>query len=286
MCQDIACKYITLMAIILCVSINDGFCSDRYILSYSGDLYEVVVSEMNIIEKRRLIVSDKVIHIDWPSYNSVDGNIYFDALSIGTYKHGIYKYDNKSGSLSLITGEGSHPAISPNGRLLTYYKHPNKLCVYDVITNKVIRYVDGLTNYNPPVWISDDLIIYSNTNSELTIYDLTSDRRIYTGYNKVVPSASFKDRQMVLAVGYDGRSISMYDVRTNTLSLIYKTKFSSISSSLVLSIDGSGYFYARQTLFSLLRLSELPDLLYRDFSGREISVDGNITFAGGYSCVK
>lgn len=286
MCHNIASTYVILISLILCSSINDGLCGDKYILSYSGNLYEIAVDGTHIGDKHKLIISDKIHNLMWPSYSYVDDSIYFEARSNNTYEYGIYKYSTKEKTILEITNEGSQPAISPNGRLLAYYKHPNQLCIYDVITKTVTRHVQGLSNHDPPVWIGDDLIIYKNTNYDLILYNLTDDHHIYTGYSKVTPGAVSRDKQLVLLSSYDGHSIFTYDVRTNTLKEIYKTRFLSMGKSFVWSANNSGFFYARQTLLSQLRLSESTDLFYRELTGKEISIENNVAFSGGYLCTK
>ncbi|BBO67242.1 hypothetical protein DSCA_11720 [Desulfosarcina alkanivorans] len=101
--------------------------------------------------------------------------------------------------------EGRRPSISPNGNLLSFYRHPNELWILEINKQKKFRIVSDFSDYQPAVWISDRSLLYTDKNNHLTKFDVISKKKKDIGYDNVIPSALSPDEKHVLCGSWDGK---------------------------------------------------------------------------------
>lgn len=256
----------------------------KYIIATRGGLNLAVLKNGHTLLLTDILNRTKWSNVYWPSFDEKSEKIYFEALQEGEGRSAyIYSVNLLSKDLQpQKILQGRKPSLSPDGNMLAYYLHPNKLWLFNISeqTNRLIG--TDIPNRRPAVWISQYRLLYNNLENMLIILDTSTGKKKLTGYDGIVAGALSPDGKKVLCVDVNGRKIFLYVIKTNKMSLIKKSKHLSIGSSFVWSADGNSFLYTRQTWANQLKLSEASDMFQYLLDGKERRVFRNIALFGGF----
>ncbi len=266
------------------LSICDITLNGDFLLTIDGYLgrYEIIDGQLKQVE---IILQDSDIYsVYWPSTTDRDGVLYFESRYSSSSIPTIFSYDIKSkGSKIIKIIEGRFPSVSPDGRFLTYYSHPNSLYFINMMNKSTNKVSSDFLKYRPAVWASSKKIIYTNNQKEMLTFDINTKKASKTGHKSIIPVVMSPDYQNILCISYNGKKILQYNLRENDLKVFKEMKYLKFGGSFVWDQDGSGFLFSRQTWPSQLRLRETHDLFFYSVGGNEFHLMNNKSLAGGIS---
>ncbi|WP_155247648.1 hypothetical protein [Teredinibacter turnerae] len=225
-----------------------------------------------------LLKESKVLNPVWPSYSEFMGSLVFEARENG--RSGIYKANaTTSFQSSELLMFGRYPALSPGGDKIAYFDEHNNLSIKDVRSGTdtlIAESYKTLSVWKRPLWISNNELIYIAKNEEVFLFNRSEDTHSKLISEKLFPVASSDG--VVLFIDHDARTL--FEYKADGLRVVFKNRFLSIGSGLVMLRDG--FLYSRQTWPEVLRLSEEKTTFYfaRD-SRSEKELVSNLTLFGG-----
>lgn len=226
----------------------------------------------------KLLKESKVLNPVWPSYSESMKSLVFEARENG--RNGIYK---ASATTSFQSSEllmfGRYPALSPDGDKIAYFNEHNNLSIKDVrsgVDTLIGEPYKILSVWKRPLWISNNELIYTAKSEEVFLFNRSEDSHSKLISEKLFPVASSDG--VVLFIDHDARTL--FEYKADELSVVFKNRFLSIGSGLMML--GDGFLYSRQTWPEVLRLSEDKATFYfaRD-SDSEKELVSNLTLFGG-----
>ena len=223
-------------------------------------------------------------NFEWPSYNQTTHELYFQGISEDD-RHKtdfIYRYNSEKNSKIEQLFEGRLPSLSPDGRWLAYYRHPNQLWIINLENTQSKIIAIDINDNHPPVWIAQTRLLYSSVAKQLISLDVLTKEKLMTGHEKIIPGSLSPDGKTVLCSNYDSDKIILYTISANKIETIKESKFLSIGSSFIWCPDGKCFLYSRQTWSHMLKISEIGDLfLFSLQSKTEKRLAEGITLFGG-----
>ncbi len=255
--------------IAFCMISSDGYAiTKEYYLIPNANILEVHSLEGSEFKLIKKVPFEKIRNFAWPNYNKLNHDIYIEAESAESIHKTsyIYKYNANNNPNISISLEGRYPSLSPDGQWLAYYLHPNKLWIINLESRQTIKIADDINNYQPPVWVSNNRILYNSTTNQLVSLDIIKGEKLITGYKGVIPGALSPDGKRVLCTG--SNKIYIYTVDTNSLETIKESNSLSIDNKVIWRPDGKSFLYLRQTWANQLRFSEGDGLFLFSLEGR------------------
>ena len=257
--------------------------TELFVMSPGNEMILYRLKDGKIRGLNSLLPNDKWSNAYWPSYDKANRIIYFEAENriYGPSRQTFCIELNDTTKNPQKVVEGRRPSISPNGNFLSFYLHPNELWMLEINTQKKMKLVDNISDYQPTVWISDRSLLYTDMNNHLMKYDVISNKTEDTSYDYAIPAALSPDGSQVLCGSYDGKKISLYKIKTNKLMVLKKTYLVSMGSSFVWRNDGKSFLYTRQTFGKIIKLNEIPSLFLYALNGKEQKLIDDYSLFGG-----
>jgi hypothetical protein len=253
------------------------------ILSNGSSLISYTIKSNKISETSNVINGIEWSYVTWPSYDERNKIIYFEAQNKDYGFNRIIFALNESlnsGKAKRII-EGQRPAISFDGSLLSFYRHPNQLWILNTKTIESRLLVSNFSKSQPAVWISDQHLLYSDIDYKLVKLDVFAGVTESTGHQFLIPGALSPDRKRVLCGSYDGKSISSYYISSNEVKKIKESNIYSMGSSFMWFQDSEQFLYTKQTFFSLIKLNESRSLFCFLSNGKDIKMIDKFALFGG-----
>jgi hypothetical protein len=278
--------YVLLIFVQLFGGINYAMSEEYYLIATdNGSNYmEVFSLRKDVFKLHKKIEFPMISNFQWPNYNHVTHDLYFEGLSEDARHRGsfIYKYNTDNNPKTEQLLEGRYPALSPDGKLLTYYRHPNHLVLFETKSKLIKEIGDDIDNCRPPVWVSNKRLLYYNVKKQMILFDISTGKKQMTGYEKIIPGSLSPDGRTVLCGNYAGNKIILYFIDDNKIETIKESNFLTIGTTFIWSPDGRSFLYARQKWSSVLRLREGHSLFLFSLVDRtEKDLDSGIPLAGG-----
>lgn len=283
-------KILILLISIILSSVFDmpscyAFGNKELILSNGSSLISCSINDNKLSKFREILNRNNWSYVSWPSYDPVNEIIYFEAQNnvhgFSRMIFGITRPFNSETEKKII--EGRRPAISPDGSLLCFYRHPNQLWVLNIKTNDSHLLLSNFADYQPTVWISDQSILYSDTDNQLIKFDVVGGKAEPAGHKFIIPGAISPDRKQVLCGSYDGKSIYFYNIDKNEVVKIKKSGIFSMGTSFLWSQDDEQFLYTRQTFTNLIKFNESRSLFLFLSKKKEIELIDKFELFGGTS---
>jgi hypothetical protein len=254
---------VAILVQIFCV--NNNVMAEEYYLIATGNAsnnFAIYSLNEDIFKPHKTIKIDQISNFEWPNYNRVTQDIYFGGLSENPSRRTnfIYKYNHDGNPEVEQLVEGLLPSLSIDGKWLAYYRHPNQLWLLDLEKRHTTRIADDIAKGQPPVWISENRILYESETYQLIALDIPTGEKRRTGYEKITPGSLSPDGKTVLCSNFNGDKIILYSVDANTIETIKASRFLSIGSSFIWRPDGKSFLYTRQTWSNILKFLEMRDL--------------------------
>lgn len=264
---------------------GDYMVKESFIISPGGQLIKYSLTNSILEKHSKLLPGQQWSNVYWPTYDRGKGLLYFEAENKDFgWSRSIFCLDiTNENQQAIKIIEGRRPSVSPDGRLLAYYQHPNQLWVLELESQENKKVVSNISDYQPVVWISNQQLLYTDVNNHLMRLDVGSGGMDNTGHNAIIPGALSPDGDNVLCGSYDGSKIVMYFVKTNKVTVLKKSIFFSMGSSFVWSHDGKFFLYTRQILSNLIKLKEIRSLFLYSLGGEEIKLINKFSLFGGVS---
>ena len=262
---------------------SENMDSELFVMSPGNKMILYRLKDGKIRGLNSLLPDNKWSNAYWPCYDKANNLIYFEAenknygLSRLTF---CIELDEKPKTPKKVV-EGRRPSISPNGNLLSFYRHPNELWILEINNQKKMRIVSDISDYQPAVWISDQSLLYTDKNNHLMKLDIISKKAERTNYDYIVPAALSPDGNRVLCGSYDGKKIFLYTIKNSKIELIKKTTIFSMGSSFVWRIDGQSFLYTRQTFSNIMKFNEIQSLFLYPSNGKEQKLIDKYSLFGG-----
>jgi hypothetical protein len=274
--------------IIFFLSIQPALSSEKmdpelFVISPGNEMILYRLKDGKIRGLNSWLPDDKWSNAYWPCYDKANKIIYFEAenRNLGPSRQIFFtKTDDKAKNPKKAVG-GRRPSISPNGNLLSFYRHPNALWILELNKQEKFRIVNDISDYQPAVWISDRSLLYTDKNNHLMKLDVISKKAEITNFDYIIPAVLSPDGNRVLCGSYDGKKIYLYTIKTNKIKLLKKTNLFSMGSSFVWCNDGKSFLYTRQTLRNLLKLNEISSLFLYSFDRKEQKLIDKYSLFGG-----
>ena len=272
------------------LSIEPAFSSERmeselFVISPGNEMILYRLRDGKIRGLNSLLPDNKYINVYWPCHSKGNKIIYFEAenknFGLSRQIFCIELGDKTKNPRKVV--EGRRPSISSNGKFLSYYRHPNELWMLEIDSQKEMRLVSDISDYQPAVWISEQSLLYNDKNNHLMKLDVFSNKTDNTSYDYVIPAALSPDGNRVLCGSYDGKKIFLYLIKNNKIELIKKTMFFSMGSSFVWRNDGKSFLYTRQTFANLMKFNEIQSLFLYSLKGKEQKLIDKYSLFGGLS---
>lgn len=259
--------------------------SELFVISPGNEMIFYRLKDDEIRGLSNFLPDKKWINVYWPCYSKENNKLYFEAenKTFGPSRQIFCIELNGKTKKPRKVVEGRRPSISPNGKLLSYYRHPNELWMLEIDRQKEIRFVSDISDYQPAVWISESSLLYTDKNNRLMKLDVFSNKIENTNYDNIIPAALSPDGNWVLCGSYDGKKIFLYTIKDNKIEIIKKTMYFSMGSSFVWRNDGKSFLYTRQTFANLLKLNEIRSLFLYSLSGKEQKLIDKFSLFGGTS---
>jgi hypothetical protein len=241
---------------------NNYAMSKEYYLIPTTDDFKEYLLDGNEFKLIKSISFEKIRNFAWPNYNKSNHDLYFAGLPDegNSRTNYIYKYNaSKKPNLETLI-KGSNPSLSPDGQWLAYYQHPNKLWTINLESKQKMKLVDDIANLQPPVWVSNNSLLYYSSTNQLIILDIIRGDKRKTGHEMVIPGSLSPDGNTVLCSSSHSNKIFIYSIDTNKLETIKESNILSIGSNFIWRPDGKSFLYTRQTLANVLRFREMGDL--------------------------
>jgi WD40 repeat protein len=262
---------------------NENMETDLFVISPGNEVILYQLKDGKIRGLNSLLPDDKWSNAYWPCYDKGNKIIYFEAenkdFKISRQIFYIDLDDKTENPRKVVVGR--RPSISPNGHLLAFYRHPNELWVLEINSQKKMRIVCDISDYQPTVWISEKSLLYADKNNHLMKLDVISKKTEYTSYDYVIPAALSPDGSQVLCGSYDGKKIFLYTIKTNKIKILKKTNIISMGSSFVWRNDGQSFFYTRQTFGNIMKFNEIRSLFLYSLDGKEQKLIDRYSLFGG-----
>lgn len=197
------------------LSIEPAFSSERmeselFVISPGNEMILYRLRDGKIRGLNSFLPDNKYINVYWPCYSKRNKIIYFEAenknFGLSRQIFCIELGDKTKNPRKVV--EGRRPSISSNGKLLSYYRHPNELWMLEIDSQKEMRLVSDISDYQPAVWISEQSLLYNDKNNHLMKLDVFSNKTDNTSYDDVIPAALSPDGNRVLCGSYDGKKYS------------------------------------------------------------------------------
>ena len=274
--------------IIFFLSIQPALSSEKmdpelFVMSPGNEMIFYRLQDGKIRGLNSLLPDDNWSNAYWPCYDKANKIIYFEAENkvFGPSRQ-IFciELDDKTKNPKKVV-EGRRPSISPNGNLLSFYRHPNELWILEINKQKKFRIVSDISDYQPAVWISERSLLYTDKNNHLMKLDVISKKTERTNFDYIIPASLSPDGNRVLCGSYDGKKIYIYTIKTNEIKLLKKTNLFSMGSSFVWRNDGKSFFYTRQTLGDIIKLNEISSLFLYSLDGKEKKLIDKFSLFGG-----
>lgn len=283
--KDVILGFILFVFLTQPIFSSDHMKKESVIISPGGQLIKYSLINGTLKKRSDLLPDKQWSNAYWPTYDREKGLIYFEAENkeFGWSRSIFYIdiNDEKQHPIKII--EGRRPSVSPDGRSLAYYQHPNQLWILELESQKNKKIVSDILDCQPVVWISNQQLLYADATNHLIRLNIVSENAENTGHNNILPGALSPDGYSVLCGSYDGSKISIYTVKTNELTVLKKSIFFSMGSSFVWSHDGKSFLYTRQTLSNLIKLDEIRSLFLYSLAGKEIKLIDKFSLFGGVS---
>jgi hypothetical protein len=259
---------------------------EHYVLSLSCTLKLLSLKNGKLIKSSILLDYKKVGNVLWPSYNKMNNDIYYQGESKSSEYSNIYRINllKDHNQPKLFIEAGRCPSVSPDGNLLAYYIHPNQLWFLKLNNKVKIKYPNNIAIDYPITWISDHCFLYDNKEEQLVILDAYTGKEKQTGYYKIIPYALSPNGKKVLCGSYGVSQILLYDIETNTMEVLKKSRFLFFRGSLVWSDDGKNFLYSQQTFSNVIKLLEISDLFHYSLkNGKKTHLLKKRALFGGFS---
>lgn len=267
---------------------DDTLKKEQFLGSFSGVLSKVIFQQNKISTIENVLNDEKLINAYWPSYDEENKILYFVARDkleqrAGTniYRISLPPIDQEP--IKLIDN-ARHPSLSPDNKLLAFYRHPNQLWVYSIENRKFQKAVINIANYQPCVWISNTSLLYIDLDNDLLLFDVSKGEMQKTDFSNIVPGALSPDGKKVLCGSSDGMKIYFYFPFSNELEVIKESKIRSMGTTFVWLPCGDGFLFTMQTWSNLLKFDESRALYLFNLSDKEESflLDKIALFGGTY----
>ena len=272
---------ITLVQLFLLVNYAMG--EEYYLIGTASSINEMEIFSLNgdVFKLHKKIKLPEIIYFQWPNYNRVTHDLYFEGSSeIPTHSRYIYKYnpDNNHPIEQIL--EGAYPALSPDGKWLAYRQ--GHLWLFNLEKKQTKEIADDMNNVQPPVWISNSRMLYYSINNQLILLDILTGEKRMTGYEKIIPGALSPDGKKVLCVNLESDKIILYSINDNKIETIKESKFLSINSNFIWQPNGKSFLFCRQRWSTVLQLKEWGSLFLFSLEDRtEKDLNLGIGFLGG-----
>ena len=257
--------------------------SERYLLAIGGELGVYAIRDGAMVLERR------VLDAQWgdvaaPNVHPTNGTVYFEAKAtrrLGSAKiYSLRSLDSSDAPQEVV--EGRSPSLSPDGKKIAFYRHPDQLWLMSLIDHSQEKLADDMARYfRQVVWISSSELLFRDTGDRLMLLNTVSMDRKDTGHRGLVPAALSPDRKRVLCGTSVGRRIVLYSIEDGAVKTLVEKVAFSVGPSPVWSLNGDSFLYTRQRLRSYLRLSEGEDLALRSMGGKERFVMSEAALFGG-----
>jgi Tol biopolymer transport system component len=212
----------------------------------------------NVFKLHKKIKFPKICNFHWPNFNRVTHDLYFEGIrEDDIYRENfIYKCNPDSNPKAEQLLKGRYPALSPDGKWLTYYLHPNKLELFNLENKQTKEITNDMYNRQPPVWISNNRMLYYSINKQLILLNILTGEKRMTGYEKIIPGSLSPDGKKVLCGTYDGTKIILYSIDDNKIETVKESKFLTIGTIFIWRHDGKSFLYWRRTWSEQLKFRE------------------------------
>ncbi len=277
--------FLTIFYTVHSISFTDDMKNTIFIISTGNELIKCSLENDTIKSNTNLLHDKNRDGGVWPTYDRKNRLLYFEAPNekFGRSKQ-IFSIElNKKSKIPIKVLEGRSPSISPNGSLLAYYQHPNQLWLFEIKSQKKKKVISNLLDYDPVVWISDQHLLFTDTEKRMMKLDVVTGEIQSTGHKHVIPGALSPDMDRVLCGSYDGNKIFLYFIKTNDLVVFKKTSFFSMGTSFVWSLDGNSFLYTKQTLSNVIKLLEIRSLFLSTLDGKETKLINRFALFGGFA---
>jgi len=259
-----------------------------FLASFSGSLQKGLLSNNQIEIIKSVMDQQKFQNIYWPVYNLMNNLAYFEAtenldqqgVSTNVYQSNLFVPDEKT---KRIIRNAKYPSLSPNGRLLAFYRHPNQLWVYNFKDKIEKKIIDNIMKIQPCVWISNDSLLFYDMSNKMIQFNLLTEEKQETGQVNIIPGALSPDQKIVLCGSSDGKRVFSYSPISKKINLLKENKYCSIGSSFIWLADGSGFLFTQQVWSNILKFNESRDLFVYVFNGGETHLLNKIALFGGVS---
>lgn len=279
---------IVISVIVICFHlfwrINFAMSEEHYLIG-TAELNEMEVFSLNegVFKLHKKIKLPEITHFQWPNYNRATHDLYFEGHCEVPKHRGqyIYKYNPANNPQIEQLLEARYPALSPDGKWLAYYKHPGKLGILNLKNKQTKKIADDMDNNQPPVWISNNRMLYYSINNQLILLDTSTGEKRMTGYEKIIPGALSPDGKTVLCGTFDGNKIILYSINDNKIETVYENRLS-IATSFIWRPDGRSFLFHRQTWTQQIQLREGGSLFLFSLDDRtEKDLNSGIGLFGG-----
>lgn len=259
-------KSFLIAVIILFLIANITLCnaenSEEIIISDGSNLIKFSIERRQLIDPIKLLNSDKWSYATWPSFNRHSNLIYIQGQNkdFGLNQY-IFSFSIKpfGENITKIT-KGFYPSISDNGKLLSYYMHPNQLRLIDLETSKNRLLISNIAKGQPAVWLDDHTLLYSDTENRMMKINIFTSKTENTGHDFIIPGMISPNKDQVLCGNYFGDRICMYTVKKNQIKVLKKSRLLSFGTNFVWIGNSQKFLYTRQTFLNIIRLRESRSL--------------------------
>ncbi len=185
-------------------------------------------------------------------------------------------------------------SISPDEKMVAYYRYPNKLVIrkYEDLgkedSEKIVA--ENASTGGMPLWISNSEIIFHSKTNDIVKVDMNNGAQLILVKN-LFPESISPDKNHMLCSNND--SIYLYDIATSQLKQLQKSMYLYHSSPCIWSPDGQYFIYSKGRKIGLTinvyefinsLTAEIRDVyVYCPATGKEVKIlDNERASFGGF----
>ena len=241
------------------------------------------------VSDSRLTISQEIVSRAWrgpvwPTRVGQSRGFLFQATAPGDNRVGIFEASVASEPSFHRVAYGRFPAVCPHGEYVVVLGSQGLLVLYELRSRSEAASYSIVTIRHPPVWISANEIVFSDTTAPGTLDRLnvrTGEKRTANIGNKVLLFGSHPTSRTLYFRSWSAKSVWRSTYQATDLVESWWSRALTVSRSLIPLDSANSFIYARQTWGNLTRLSEVTSV-FLHIDGEEHRIRENMSIFGGF----